>query len=104
MLAACDSGSGDSSASAPAATSDGPTGELSANDATEAELVSAFEAAGITNASQWAHEVEEYRPYPADDPDFAAGGHLNELSFHTIALYAFEENEWRDRSPDPRSE
>ena len=77
MLAACDSGSGDSSASAPAATSDGPTGELSANDATEAEFVAAFEAAGITNASQWAHEVEEYRPYPADDPDFAAGGHLS---------------------------
>ena len=50
-------------AAAPAATS----GEkLSANNAGEAEL----EAAGISNASQWAHKVEEYRPYPEDDPNF----------------------------------
>jgi len=43
---------------------------VSANDATVAELQQAFEAAGISNASKWAREVEEYRPYP-DDPSFA---------------------------------
>jgi len=44
--------------------------KVSANDATEEELVAAFEAAGIDNAEQWADEVVEYRPYSADDPDF----------------------------------
>jgi hypothetical protein len=36
-----------------------------------AELTAAFQAAGIPNAARWAREVEEYRPYPADDPTFA---------------------------------
>lgn len=40
--------------------------KVSANIATEAELAAAFESAGIKNAARWAHEVEEYRPYPAD--------------------------------------
>ena len=44
------------------------TGQVSANDASVAELTEAFEAAGIDNAGKWAHEVEEYRPYPTDDP------------------------------------
>jgi hypothetical protein len=30
-----------------------------------------FEAAGISNAARWAREVEEYRPYPTNDPSFA---------------------------------
>ncbi len=51
-------------AAAPAAA------KVSANDATEDELVAAFEAAGIANAAKWADEVVEYRPYAADDPDF----------------------------------
>lgn len=40
--------------------------KVSANIATEAELAAAFESAGIKNAARWAHEVEEYRPYPTD--------------------------------------
>jgi hypothetical protein len=44
---------------------------VDANDATEAELEAAFEANGIPDAEKWAHEVEEYRPYPTDDPSFA---------------------------------
>lgn len=56
-----------SSATAATAT----TGKVSANKATRAELQAAFEAAGISGAAQWAREVEEYRPYPANDPTFA---------------------------------
>lgn len=44
--------------------------KVSANNASEEELVAAFEAAGIANASKWADEVVEYRPYPTDDPNF----------------------------------
>ena len=44
---------------------------MSANNATDKELEAAFEAAGISNADLWAHEVEEYRPYSVDDTDFA---------------------------------
>ncbi len=36
-----------------------------------AELTAAFQAAGVPNASRWAAEVMEYRPYPANDPSFA---------------------------------
>ena len=46
-------------------------GKLSANNASDEELEAAFEAAGISNADLWAHEVEEYRPYSVDDTDFA---------------------------------
>ena len=48
-----------------------PAAMLSANNATRAELQAEFEAAGISNARQWVREVEEYRPYPEDDPDMA---------------------------------
>lgn len=51
-------------------TSDAGT-TVDANSATVAELTAAFEADGISNASRWAREVEEYRPYPTDDPTFA---------------------------------
>ena len=47
-----------------------PTVTVSANDATQEELVAAFEAAGIPSAEAWAEEVIEYRPYPADDPNW----------------------------------
>ena len=40
--------------------------KVSANNASIAELTTAFEAAGISNASRWAREVDEYRPYPND--------------------------------------
>ena len=46
-----------------------PAAMLSANNATRAELQAGFEAAGISNPSLWACEVDEYRPYPEDDPD-----------------------------------
>ena len=45
--------------------------KVNANTASVAELERAFEAAGIPNAARWALEVEEYRPYPTDDPTFA---------------------------------
>ena len=48
-----------------------PAAMLSANNATRAELQAGFEAAGISNTRQWAREVEEYRPYPEEDPDMA---------------------------------
>jgi hypothetical protein len=42
--------------------------KVNANSATRDELTTAFEAAGISNASRWALEVTEYRPYPTNDP------------------------------------
>jgi hypothetical protein len=48
-----------------------PTGKVSANDATKEELVAALDAAGVTNSAKWAKEIEEYRPYSTDDPEFA---------------------------------
>jgi len=56
-----------SGASAPAATAQ----KVNANTATQAELLQAFQAAGIPNATQWVREVMEYRPYPTNDPTFA---------------------------------
>ena len=35
------------------------------------QLQAAFEAGGVPNASRWVVEVQEYRPYPTDDPSFA---------------------------------
>ena len=45
--------------------------KVSANDASLTELQAALLAAGVDNPERWAKEVEEYRPYPADDPSFA---------------------------------
>jgi hypothetical protein len=42
-----------------------------ANSASRAEMTAAFTAAGISNASRWSMEVEEYRPYPTNDPNMA---------------------------------
>ena len=42
--------------------------KVSANTASAEQITSAFEAAGVPNASRWTREVVEYRPYPADDP------------------------------------
>lgn len=52
-------------------TTSGLTAKVSANNATRAELQAAFTAAGINGAAQWAREVEEYRPYPTNDPNMA---------------------------------
>ncbi len=64
-----------SPAASPAASSAAPAastaGKVNANTASVPELQAAFEAAGVTNAVRWAREVEEYRPYPTNDPSFA---------------------------------
>ena len=65
-LSAC--GESDES-SAPAAPVS-PTAKASANDASAEELTAVFEARGIPSAEQWAEEVEEYRPHPAEDRNF----------------------------------
>ena len=54
-----------------AATAAPATTKASANNATAAQLQAAFEAGGVPNASRWVVEVQEYRPYPVDDPTFA---------------------------------
>jgi hypothetical protein len=57
-------------ASAPtsaATTSAATAAKVSANNATNAQLIAAFTAAGIPNPSNWAREVQEYRPYDAGD-------------------------------------
>ena len=92
LLAACGGATGSGSAAAPAGSSaaastsvptaparggaaaPAPAGaavKVSANRAPRAELQRAFEAAGIPNAARLAVEVEEYRPYPTDDPGMA---------------------------------
>jgi hypothetical protein len=60
-----------SSPAAAAQASPAASAKVSANDASIAQLQQAFEAAGIPNAARWAREVEEYRPYPTNDPGFA---------------------------------
>lgn len=59
------------STSTTAATAATTSTKASANNATAAQLQAAFEAAGVPNASRWVTEVQEYRPYPTDDPTFA---------------------------------
>jgi hypothetical protein len=78
-IAACSTGSGSSnttttgtssttaSSTPSASTGAAATTKVSANTATESELVAALTAAGVPNADRWAREVMEYRPYPADD-------------------------------------
>ena len=49
------------------ATSAAVTARVSANDASQEELVAALTAAGVPNADRWAREIEEYRPYDTSD-------------------------------------
>jgi hypothetical protein len=44
---------------------------VNANTASVDQLQAALQAAGVPNADRWAREVDEYRPYPTDDPTFA---------------------------------
>jgi len=60
-----------SSAATAAATASSTATKASANNATAAQLQAAFEAGGVPNASRWVIEVQEYRPYPVNDPTFA---------------------------------
>lgn len=48
-----------------------PAPKVSANTASATELEAALTAAGVTNAARWTKEIQEYRPYPADDPSMA---------------------------------
>ena len=59
------------SAATAAATASSTATKASANNASAAQLQAAFEAGGVPNASRWVVEVQEYRPYPVDDPTFA---------------------------------
>lgn len=62
-------------AASPAGTADagatewtsGSATKVSANTASQSELLAALTAAGVPNASQWVREVMEYRPYASDD-------------------------------------
>ncbi len=51
------------------ASGDPASAKVSANTASDSEIESALAAAGVSNPGRWAHEVVEYRPYPADDPN-----------------------------------
>ncbi len=54
--------------SASASTASAATvAKVSANNATNAQHIAAFTAVGIPNPSSWAREVQEYRPYDAND-------------------------------------
>lgn len=75
-LAACgaspsDQATGSTTASSTSASSTTasslPAGKVSANTASESEIATALQAAGVSNPERWAREVVEYRPYAADD-------------------------------------
>ncbi|HEY3336180.1 MAG TPA: hypothetical protein VGK16_13190 [Candidatus Limnocylindrales bacterium] len=61
-------GSSSPVASADAAASATGTSTVNANSASTDELVAALTAAGVPNPDRWTREIEEYRPYPTDDP------------------------------------
>jgi hypothetical protein len=69
-IAAC-GGAASSGAVDSTATASSTAAKASANNASAAQLQAAFEAGGVPNASRWVIEVQEYRPYPVDDPTFA---------------------------------
>lgn len=55
------------SASTNATPATSTVAKVSANNATNEQLIAAFTAAGIPNPSSWAREVQEYRPYDTSD-------------------------------------
>jgi hypothetical protein len=56
-----------SPAAAQATAAAAAVAKVSANNATNEQLIAAFTAAGIPNPSSWAREVQEYRPYDTGD-------------------------------------
>lgn len=48
-----------------------PVQKANANTASENQVAQALQANGVPNATRWAREVVEYRPYPTDDPTLA---------------------------------
>jgi hypothetical protein len=65
-LAGCGGSTSTPSSTAPSAPASA-TSKVSANTASEDEIATALESAGVSNSERWAEEVVEYRPYPADD-------------------------------------
>jgi hypothetical protein len=45
--------------------------KVNPNTASIPDIQAALEANGVPNAARWAREVDEYKPYPADDPNMA---------------------------------
>ena len=69
--AAAPSPAASAAAGSSAASGTNALAKVNANTASVPELQAALEAAGVTNAARWAREVDEYRPYPMDDPSLA---------------------------------
>ena len=72
------SSSSTAAAASTASTSSGSSGgassamtKVDANTASKSEIAAALKANGVSNPDRWADELEEYRPYPTDDPTFA---------------------------------
>lgn len=61
--------SSSASASAAPTSAAAPGSKVSANTASQEEIVSALAKAGVSNPSRWTGEVVKYRPYPANDPN-----------------------------------
>jgi hypothetical protein len=59
------------SATSTTSTTAPATGKVSANNASQAEVLAALTAAGVPNPANWTREVLEYRPYPTTDTTFA---------------------------------
>jgi hypothetical protein len=65
------SAAGPSSSTAGGAAASSPAMQkVNANTASQDQIEQALGAAGVPNATRWAREVVEYRPYPTDDPSF----------------------------------
>jgi hypothetical protein len=47
------------------------TAQVDANNAGEAEIAAALQAAGVSNPDRWAKEIVEYRPYSTSDTTFS---------------------------------
>jgi hypothetical protein len=61
---------GESTTPATSSAQSAPAGaKVSANTASVEDITAALNAAGVSSAERWAHEVVEYRPYPPDDPN-----------------------------------
>jgi hypothetical protein len=52
-----------------AAPAGAPGSKVSANTASQQDIISALTRAGVPNAPRWTNEVITNRPYPANDPN-----------------------------------
>lgn len=57
-----------SGTSSAAASGTNSTAKVSANTASDSEILAALNGAGVSNADKWLDEIKEYRPYDASDP------------------------------------